>query len=126
MATAQSLSFESLNVEMPSPFEIRLSGRLASPTAQAQLKEHLASVHDRVVEQKGSSFTVDVRGLAFVNSSALRVFVDWIARAERASYKLVFKTDREVTWHRLSFAALKSLSPANVEIQDQPAAGADR
>jgi hypothetical protein len=119
MLPAQSISFGSVKLDMASSLELRLSGRLAS-TGHADVKEHLLRVHQHVVEQKASSFTVDVRELAFVNSSALRLFVDWIALAERAGYKLVFVTDRNITWHRLSFAALKSLSPSNVEVLDQP------
>jgi hypothetical protein len=115
------LVIESLTVDMPSSSELRLAGRLASVTAQADLKRHLSRVHDHVVAQKCATFTVDVRSLSFVNSSALRLFVDWIARAEQARYKLAFLTEREITWHRLSFAALKSLAPSTVEIVDQRA-----
>jgi hypothetical protein len=45
------------------------------------------------------------------------VFINWISRAERARYKLVFVTDSTVTWHRLNFSILKSLAPQSVEIE---------
>jgi hypothetical protein len=72
-----------------------------------------------------SSFTVDVRSLNFVNSSAIRLFVDWISRAHAARYKLVFLIDRSITWHRLSFSVLKSLSPGFVELVEESAVSSE-
>ena len=51
-------------------------------------------------------------GLTFVNSSAIRLFVDWATwvRNERGQrYTLRFITSRSVTWQKTSFAALMSL-----------------
>ena len=107
---------ESLSVELAGANELRLAGRLNSDTAQSELRRHLEELHEHIVGQKISPFTVDLRELNLVNSSALRLFIDWISRAESARYKLVFKTDRSITWHRLSFSVLKSLSPSFVEI----------
>ena len=124
MLVPHNLSIESLTVDMPNALELRLSGQLVSQTAQAQLKQHLTGVHRHIVTLKATSFTVDVRHLTFVNSSVLRLFIDWIALAQRAGYMLVFLTDQSVTWHRLSFSALKSLAPASVEIRNKNAEAA--
>jgi hypothetical protein len=113
------LVIESLRMQLVHPTELRLDGTLNSDSAQSQVNRHLKQLHTRVVRDKHSSFTVDVRTLGFVNSSAIRVFVDWISRAEEARYKLIFMTDRSITWHRLSFSALKSLAPSFVEINDR-------
>lgn len=112
---------ESLRLQLVHRTELRFDGTLNSDTAQSQVNRHLKQLHARVVREKHASFTVDVRTLGFVNSSAIRVFVDWISRAEEARYKLVFRTDRSITWHRLSFTALKSLAPSFVEIMDRDA-----
>jgi len=37
--------------------------------------------------------TADVQALPFVDSSAIRLFVDWISRAAEAKYKIVFLID---------------------------------
>jgi anti-anti-sigma regulatory factor len=89
---------------------------LLTKTAQQELERVLGEVHSHIVAAKIASFTVDVRLLNFVNSSALRVFINWISRAERVGYKLVFVTDPRVTWHRLNFSVLKSLAPQSVEV----------
>jgi anti-anti-sigma regulatory factor len=113
-ADIEALTFQLL----PGRDQLQLRGTLSSTTAQEEIAKRLAELHERIVERKLGSFTVDVRSLSFVNSSAIRVFVNWISRAEQAGYKLVFLTDKAVTWHRLSFSVLKSLAPNTVEIRD--------
>jgi hypothetical protein len=115
---AHLVSIESMQLYLHRKAEVRLSGTLSSTTAQAELGRHFAQIHEHIVERKYPSFRVDVRTLSFVNSSAIRVFVNWISLADRARYKLVFLTDRNTTWHRLSFSVLKSLSPHTVDIDD--------
>src|SRR5262249_3843784 len=96
--------------------ELRLSGTLVGPEAQEYLSGRLTELHQRLAKAAVTTFTVDVRNLAFVNSSAIRAFVDWTSRAETAGYKLVFLTEPSITWHRLSFSVLKSLAPDTVEV----------
>jgi anti-anti-sigma regulatory factor len=107
---------EELELELTGGPLVRLTGVLKTQSAQDELNRHLQSVQKRIVSERMSSFTVDVQRLSFVNSSAIRVFVNWASRAEAAGYKLVFLTDRETTWHRLSFSVLRSLAPGAVEI----------
>jgi hypothetical protein len=54
-----------------------------------------------------------------MDSSAIRLFMDWLPKASASEYKLVFQIDPDVTWHRLSFGVLQSLSPAWVEVTDE-------
>jgi len=107
---------ESLRLGLSAAAELQIEGTLNTTTAQTQTAQQLSSLHDHIVAEKFTSFTVDLRKLTFVNSSAIRLFVDWIARANAARYKLVFVTDRSITWHRLSFSVLKSLAPTSVDI----------
>jgi hypothetical protein len=101
-----------------------LTGTLLGAEPQADVSRRLKELHEKIVREGVSSFTVDVRALTFVNSSAIRVFVDWTSRAEAANYKLVFLTDDAITWHRLSFSVLKSLAPQSVEIVATPVGAA--
>lgn len=107
---------ESLRLEVLGRTSIRLTGSLRTESAQDELNRRLEAVHLGITNAKLESFTVDVRGLKFVNSSAIRVFINWISRAETAAYRLVFLTDRDTTWHRLSFSVLQSLAPSSVQI----------
>ncbi len=51
---------------------------------------------------------VDVVDLKFVNSSAIRLFVDWATAVKNAGtpYRLKFKGKRAVAWQRTAFMAL--------------------
>jgi hypothetical protein len=115
---------ENLRIHHVQPSELHMAGVLESQTAQLELRRVLEHLHDWIRQKKLTSFKVDVRALNFVNSSAIRLFVDWISRAEAAGYKLVFLIERGITWHRLSFSVLQSLAPSCVEIQEGPAAAA--
>jgi hypothetical protein len=119
------LVIESLEIAFTSPVALRFSGALMTEPAQHELERVLGDVHSHILAAKITSFTVDVRPLNFVNSSALRVFINWISRAERARYKLVFVTNPRVTWHRLNFSVLKSLAPQTVEVVDGSGLGAE-
>lgn len=112
----EKVAVETLTVELSAPDELTLSGTLTTPTAQAEFRKLLQDLHTQIVSAKTATFAVNVEALSFVNSSAIRAFVDWISRAAHAGYTLAFKTSPSVTWHRLSFSVLKSLAPTTVEI----------
>jgi len=107
---------ELLELRMLSDSKLELSGTLNSDSAQSALSGHFRDVHAKLAKTKGTSAEVDLRGLKLANSSAIRLFVDWISSAAAAGYKLVFHVDRNITWHRLSFDVLKSLAPETVEV----------
>jgi hypothetical protein len=118
MKLGEKVAVESLEVELLAPTELRLAGTLSTPTAQAEFRRLLQDLHTQIVSARAPAFAVDVQALSFVNSSAIRAFVDWISRAAHAGYTLTFRTSSGVTWHRLSFSVLKSLAPATVEIEE--------
>jgi ABC-type transporter Mla MlaB component len=107
---------ELLELKVISDSRLELSGTLSSDTAQAKVSQHFQQVHARLSKDGSAAFEIDVRGLKLANSSAIRLFVDWISSAAAAGYRLIFHVDRNVTWHRLSFDVLKSLAPDTVEV----------
>jgi hypothetical protein len=120
----QKLLIESLELELADATRLELRGTLSTPTAQAEVKKQLQDLHAQLVSLRVPEFQVDVRELTFVNSTAIRGFVDWISRAAHAGYRLIFTTNPRVTWHRLSFSVLKSLAPETVQIVEVPSGGA--
>jgi hypothetical protein len=118
-----AIVIESLTLLEPSAELLELSGSLQSPGAQIELAGHFERIHTRILESKLAAFTVDVRALSLVSSSAIRLFVSWISRAEGAAYRLIFLVDRTVTWHRLSFSVLQSLAPNTVDVIDRSRVG---
>jgi hypothetical protein len=105
---------DNLELQFVGSSKIELLGSLNSESAQTELASRFQSIHQDILKIKLPSFVVDVRGLRLANSSAIRLFVDWISRAADSGYKLEFNIDRSITWHRLSFDVLKSLAPDSV------------
>jgi hypothetical protein len=98
--------------------ELRFEGTLASQQARVELKRNIAALHERIVAGGCATMIVDVQGLQFVDSSSIRIFVDWIACASEAKYKIVFLIDPTMTWQRLNFSALKSMATDAVEVRE--------
>jgi len=116
----QPVVIGSVRAELTTPQVLLLGGMLKDEETQRLLSQHLRDLHAHLVASKMTSLVVDVRGLNFVNSSALRLFVDLASRAD--AYKLIFNIDTSITWHRLSFSVLQALAPHRVELRDGVAA----
>ena len=84
----EKVAVETLTVELTRPTELTLSGTLSTPTAQTEFRRLLQDLHAQIVATRTATFEVNVEALSFVNSSAIRAFVDWISRAAHAGYTL--------------------------------------
>jgi hypothetical protein len=106
---SQLASFE-LSISPPSAVAMR--GTIAIPDPGLLLGGCFRRIHEAALADGLSELSVDVRQLTFVNSSAIRLFVDWsswVSVARPNGYLLRFRTDRRITWQRTSFAVLQSL-----------------
>jgi hypothetical protein len=104
----------------PGP-RLNLSGTISTREPDRNLGLFFRAVHEAAVEDAVHEVTVDVCGLRFVNSSGIRLFIDWAARATRQAghrYKLRFVRNTAVTWQRVSFSALRNISGDEVAIDD--------
>jgi hypothetical protein len=94
------------------PNAIAMRGTIAIPDPGLLLGGCFRRLHEAALADGVRELSVDVRQLTFVNSSAIRLFVDWsswVAIAGPKGYLLRFRTDRRITWQRTSFAVLQSL-----------------
>ncbi len=107
-------ALDSIDVKILDPDRISLSGTIAVANPRETLGDFFEAVHSAVVIEKRERISVDVTQLTFVNSSAIRLFVDWASWIHGLPtdqrYQVVFRTDRRVTWQRTSFAVLETLS----------------
>lgn len=89
-----------------------MSGSVLDMDPGALLMPHIRDLHERIVKQAIRSFNIDVRNLLFVNSSGIRVFIDWLGLIQRSGsgYTLRVIMDPSVTWQRLTFGALESVA----------------
>lgn len=111
---------ETLRVRIDSGPNIVFTGTITSKDPAGDVGPFLKAVHEAALADKVAELRIDVSALSFVNSSAIRLFVDWagwIKSSKNGSYKLRFATNRHVTWQKTSFMALKSLAEDVLSIE---------
>jgi hypothetical protein len=98
---------------------VLISGVVMDMDPGKLLMPHITELHERIIAQRSRTFAVDVRTLTFVNSSGIRVFIDWLGLIQRSgrAYALRVIMDPAVTWQRLTFAALESVARGNVVLE---------
>ena len=96
-----------------------MSGSVLDMDPGALLMPHIRDLHDRIIRQSVRTFNIDVRSLSFVNSSGIRVFIDWLGLIQRSksAYTLRVIMDPSVTWQRLTFGALESVARGVVVLE---------
>lgn len=106
---------------VPEGQAVRIRGKMTSRQPDPSVQSFFRKIHDEAQKLKVASIEVDVTGLLFVNSSAIRLFVDWAMWAKGGAdapiYQLVFHIKEGITWQRMTLAALTSLAPAVVRIE---------
>jgi hypothetical protein len=103
---------DSVSVEVVGMDTVKLKGTITKKEPAQDLDGFFKAVHRDAVASRADQVNVDVSELTFVNSSAIRLFVDWATWVKNESthrYKLRFLTSRHITWQKTSFTALKSL-----------------
>ena len=112
----------SLELTVTPPNAVTLRGTIAIPDPGLVLGACIRALHEAALSDKLLELSVDVRGLTFVNSSAIRLFVDWsswVGAARGSGYLLRFRTDRRITWQRTSFAVLQSLGGKAIVVDSE-------
>jgi hypothetical protein len=117
-----SPSLKELSIEVSPPDQICLSGTLTRVDEVDALSAFLQRLHAAVLEDGFPRLCVDVAGLTFVNSTALRLFVAWtswiVDEPHEKRYRLQFVINPGVTWQKTTVMALVEL--AGGVVFDQP------
>jgi hypothetical protein len=101
-----------LELALRAPDVVVMKGTITVRDPSGDLEKFIADVHAHARAARLPAVKVDLTGLKFVNSSAIRVFVDWATTVKATPppcYKLCVITDRRITWQRTSFAALVAM-----------------
>lgn len=104
---------ETIAIVVTAPNQVKLSGTITQKDPARDLAGFFKALHTAALADGLTEVRADVSGLTFVNSSAIRLFVDWATwvKNERGNrYLLRFVTSRNVTWQKTSFMALMSLA----------------
>lgn len=102
--------------------KLTLTGTIATRDPAEGIAPFFRSVHNSIVADKSKEFKIDLSGLTFVNSSAIRLFVDWVTwiKNEPAEnrYRAIIVMNPQITWQKTSLGVLKSLAPEVVQLQN--------
>ena len=115
-------TLSSFALSITPPNAVTMSGTIAIPDPGLVLGGTIRALHEAALSDQLRELSVDVRGLTFVNSSAIRLFVDWsswVGAAHGRGYLLRFRTDRRITWQRTSFAVLQSLGGKAIAVASE-------
>jgi len=111
---------ETVAIQVTAPNQVKLSGTITQKDPANDLAGFFKALHTAALADRLTEVRADVSGLTFVNSSAIRLFVDWATwvKNERGQrYTLRFITSRNVTWQKTSFMALMSLAKEVLAIE---------
>jgi hypothetical protein len=111
---------DTIAIQLTAPNQVKLSGTITQKDPAADLAGFFKALHTAALNDKLGEVRADVSGLTFVNSSAIRLFVDWATwvKNERGHrYTLRFVTSRNVTWQKTAFLALMSLTKEVLAIE---------
>jgi hypothetical protein len=100
--------------------KLTLAGSIATRDPAEGIAPFFRRIHDAAIAEKLKRFTVDLSALVFVNSSAIRLFIDWVTWIKNeptdSQYTFVIVMDPKVTWQKTSLVVLMSLAPQVVEL----------
>jgi hypothetical protein len=118
LATIDAFKLETVTFELQPDSGMQIRGTITLMNPTETIGPYLERIHEAIVADKISEFKVDVTQLTFVNSSAIRLFADWVIRVEDGGkpYVLVFNTDGSRTWQRTAFRSIASLSDDCIKI----------
>ena len=99
---------------------MRLAGN-ADAIAKKHLERLLTGVHDEARRAGVRKVQVDMRNLAFMNSSCIKDFVTWLAKARQGdaanTYKIVFVSSAAQHWQKRSLHALSCFAHELVTVE---------
>ena len=102
--------------------KLTLTGTIATRDPAEGIAPFFRAIHNANLADARKSFVIDLSGLTFVNSSAIRLFVDWVTwvKGEPAGsrYKAIIIMNSQITWQKTSLGVLKSLAPEVVELKN--------
>jgi hypothetical protein len=105
------LSVGPFEMVVTGPRTVRMRGELSMRDPVVEVGPHVRKIHDAAAG--GGELVVDLTELKFVNSSGLRIFLDWIAWMSidppERRYHLKLRTSRAVMWQAAALGPILML-----------------
>ncbi len=118
-ATLSAPVLDTATLQIEAPNRVRIGGTITMQEPSRVIGTFLRSIHDAAIVDGLQVVELDVTQLKFVNSSSIRLFLDWASWLKNATgshYKLRIVTTRKFTWQRTSFVAITSLAAGHVDV----------
>jgi hypothetical protein len=102
---------------------VTLRGEIDQASPKAFLGPFFMQVSSAAVEEGLHSVTVDVRGLRFLNSSAVKEIIGWVLGRNRLppgkKYAIEFIYDSTVLWQRVTLPTISHLDAEFIVLDDR-------
>jgi anti-anti-sigma regulatory factor len=102
---------------------VHCSGTLDSPDSTTILQPKLLQLHEALVAEAFTLCRLDLSAVTYMNSSAIKCFMAWFLRAERAkvtAYIIEVVYDSQATWQYVSFTTMGRIAPKVLKMVAQP------
>jgi hypothetical protein len=106
-----------------------LRGEIDHASPKAFLGPFFDEVHEAALAEGLRAVRVDVRGLRFLNSSAVKEIIGWVLRRNRmppgTKYAIEFVYDSTILWQRVTMPTISHLDAEFIRLDDRgrPTAG---
>jgi hypothetical protein len=102
---------------------VTLSGDIDQASPKIFLAPFLETVHTAAQDEGLREVQVDIVGLHFLNSSAVKEIIGWLLRRNHVpagkKYVVEFIYDSSILWQRVSMPTLSQLDPDFVVLSDR-------
>jgi len=119
LASIMEAKFSATVIHVGDDIILEMTGN-ADVAAKQHLAPLLQSLHERAKQLGVTRVQVDIRKLAFMNSSCLKDLISWLDRARlepAGSYRIVFLSSANQHWQKRSLHALSCFARDLVTVE---------
>jgi hypothetical protein len=102
---------------------VTLRGEIDHASPRAFLAPFFETVHQAAEAEGLRQVKVDVQGLRFLNSSAVKELIAWVLKRNRMApgrkYKIEFIYDSTVLWQRVTLPTISHLDAGFIKLDDR-------
>jgi hypothetical protein len=102
---------------------VTLRGDIDQPSPKAYLAPFFDQIHTAAETEDLHEVKVDILGLHFLNSAAVKEIIGWLLRRNRLpankKYVIEFIYDSSILWQRVTLPTLSQLDPDFVVLSDR-------
>lgn len=99
---------------------LKIVGEIDMQDPSLEIGPYMEKIHNAFLDSGVKEVETDFQELKFMNSSGIKVFVNWIMKLNLApedkKYKIKILYKKDVTWQTSSLPVLQKLQPTLIEV----------